>query len=331
MRSLLLLAVFLASFIAGSGLTGWFVQDTPGLPPLIRVFLDIITPVFLLVGIGYFAAPRLGVESRSLTKIAYYVFVPAFIFNTISSATIPGSLFLLIFGFTVVLQLSVTTVAGLTGFVLRRPKETIAAFIMVAVFPNVGNFGLGIIEFHLGQEALLLATVYFLCVSMTSFTISVTAASLVRHGGLSTVLKVFRTPALLALWPALAFYILGMEVPLVLERMTGLLGQAMVPVMLVTLGVQLSEIEKIEITWEVWVATGIRLLVVPALTALLAHLFGLEGFARSAGILQFAMPAAVLVAIVAMEHNLQPAFATTTVLVSTLVSLLTLTVLLTLV
>jgi hypothetical protein len=57
----------------------------------------------------------------------------------------------------------------------------------------------------------------------------------------------------------------------------------------------------------------------------------LEGIARAAGVLQFAMPAAVLVAIVAMEHNLQPAFATTTVLVSTMLSLLTLTVLLTLV
>ena len=36
---------------------------------------------------------------------------------------------------------------------------------------------------------------------------------------------------------------------------------------------------------------------------------------------QMLAPAAVLVAIVAMEHNLQPAFATTTVLISTMLSL----------
>ena len=164
MRTLLLLAIFLGSFIAGSGFVGWFVQDNPGLPPLIQVFLNTITPIFLLVAIGYFVGPRLEVQSRSLTKIAYFVFVPSFIFNTISNATVPGSLFLLILGFTLVLQLSMVAIAGLTGVLLRRPKETVAAFIMVAVFPNVGNFGLGIVEFHLGTEAVLLAAVYFLTV-----------------------------------------------------------------------------------------------------------------------------------------------------------------------
>ena len=51
MRTLLLLVIFLASFLVGSGLIGLLTQDIPGLPPLIRVFLNIITPVFLLVSI----------------------------------------------------------------------------------------------------------------------------------------------------------------------------------------------------------------------------------------------------------------------------------------
>ena len=46
----------------------------------------------------------------------------------------------------------------------------------------------------------------------------------------------FKTPALFALIPALAFNISGAEVPIYLSRLTGMLGQAMVPVMLIALG-----------------------------------------------------------------------------------------------
>ena len=48
--------------------------------------------------------------------------------------------------------------------------------------------------------------------------------------------SVFKTLALLALIPALAFNISGAEVPISLSRLTGLLWQAMVPVMLIALG-----------------------------------------------------------------------------------------------
>jgi len=58
LRTLLLLVIFLASFLVGSGLIGWLTQDIPRLPPLIRVFLNIITLVFLLVSIGYYSNPR---------------------------------------------------------------------------------------------------------------------------------------------------------------------------------------------------------------------------------------------------------------------------------
>ena len=50
---------------------------------------------------------------------------------------------------------------------------------------------------------------------------------------------------------------------------------------------------------------------------------------RSTGILQAAMPSAVLTSIIAIEYKLIPEFVTTTVLFSTLYSILTLTVFLT--
>ena len=52
--------------------------------------------------------------------------------------------------------------------------------------------------------------------------------------------------------PALAFNISGAEVPISLSRLTGLLGQAVITVMLIALGVQMGEIVKININFNVF-------------------------------------------------------------------------------
>ena len=148
---------------------------------------------------------------------------------------------------------------------------------------------------------------------------------------MAAVFSVFKTPAILAVVPALIFNISGVEVPNFLFRLSGLLGQAMIPVMLVTLGIQMAEIEKIKIDFNVFAATTVRLIGGPLLAVFFVPLFGLQGIERDAGILQAAMPSAVLASIIAMEYKLIPEFVTTTVLFSTLFSILTLTVILTLI
>ena len=47
---------------------------------LIPIFLNILLPVFSLVVVGYLAGPRLQIEARLLSRLAYYILVPAFIF-----------------------------------------------------------------------------------------------------------------------------------------------------------------------------------------------------------------------------------------------------------
>jgi predicted permease len=139
---------------------------------------------------------------------------------------------------------------------------------------------------------------------------------------------VFKTPALIAMVPSLFFYGTDVEPPLFLVRITGLLGRAMIPVMLLTLGVQLSEIKKIKFTVNVIIASAIRLAAAPLIAVGLTFFFTLSGMEIGAGILQAGMPVAVLGSIIAIEYDVVPEFVTTTVLFSTLLSLITLTVLL---
>jgi predicted permease len=149
-----------------------------------------------------------------------------------------------------------------------------------------------------------------------------------RWNAIGSVLK---TPAIIAVIPAVVVNLLDIQSPLFIQRAVSVLAAAMIPIMLLTLGVQLSGMGRPRIGRDVVVASSIRLVVGPILAVALAALIGLSGVARGAGILQVSMPSAVLAALVALEHDLVPNFVTTTVLFSTLASAVTLTIVLALI
>ena len=295
---------------------------------IIEVFVNVIRPVFALVLIGYLAAHRLQLDERTLSRVAYYILVPAFVFDVMSTAEIKAQeatgMFIYI--------LAVVVGSAVLGFIiakaLKRPVPVVGAYVLIACFGNIGNFGLPLIEFRLGSEAMIPATFYFVAMNMSGFVIGVFAASWATGGSKTAVLAVLKTPALIALVPALLVHWLPVESPIVINRIIGLLSVAMIPIMLITLGVKLFNTEQIQITRDVVIASSIKLIGAPAIAVALAALFGISGLARSTGVMQAAMPAAVLTSIIAIEHDLVPDFVTTTVLFSTLASVFTLTVIL---
>jgi len=195
----------------------------------------------------------------------------------------------------------------------------------------VGNFGLALVQFRLGAQALVPATIYFIVILITSFVVCVGVAAFTRGGGLSAVASVFKTPALLVVVPAVVVSAAHLQLPVMVSRSVGLLAQPMIPTMLFALGLQLAETRALRVTGDVLLASALRLVVAPAVAALLVGPFGLHGVERSTGILQAGMPAAILVSIIAIEYQVAPAFVTTAVLLSTVASLPTLTVLLSLI
>jgi hypothetical protein len=298
---------------------------------LLSVFVDVVVPVFAIVGLAYAFGPKLQLEVRTLSRAAYSIFVPAFTFDVISRATVPPGHALRLAGFIMAAHLLPAGLAWVVARGLRRSREITAALVMLAVFGNVGNFGLALVQFRLGEEAIVPATIYFIATLVVSFVVCVGMAAWVRGGGASAAWSVAKTPALIVVVPALALSAAGLAPPVVVQRTVGLLGDAMIPVMLVVLGLQLRETPIARFSGDVIFASVLRLVAGPALAAALAPAFSLGGIDRAAGILQAGMPAAVLVSIIAVEYRVAPAFVMTTVFYSTLCSFLTLTVLMSLI
>ena len=152
------------------------------MPELLSIFLNVLAPVFAIVLVGYFAGPRLDLNARTVSRLAYFVLVPPFIFNVFSDADIEAGLAARMILFILVVTALSATVAFLIARGLGRSPEMIGAYVLIAAFGNVGNFGFPIIQFALGDEALVDAAVYFLAVSTFGFVVGVIAATLTKSG-----------------------------------------------------------------------------------------------------------------------------------------------------
>ncbi len=297
---------------------------------LATIFLNVLVPVFLLVALGYLAGPQLGLDSRTLSRFAYFILIPAYVFDVLSTAKIGAELAGRMTAFAVAVHLGCAAAGFLVARALRRPPQMVAAYMLIAVFGNVGNFGIPIIRFRFpgDEQAVVAGTVYFIAISSTAFAVSVAAANWHKGGALRSVLAVLKTPALIAVPPALLVNWLGWQLPPIVVRPVELLSDGMIPTMLVALGVQLAAAGLPSFDADMAVASAVRLIGGPALAFALAAPIGVEGISRSTGVLQAAMPAAVLASIIAVENDLIPSFVITAVLFSTVASVVTLTVVL---
>lgn len=290
----------------------------------LTIFFNVMMPVFGIVVIGYFLGNRLKLQAGTLTKTAYYILVPCFIYEAISNAEIPVQDALKLFCFVVISQLAIALIAGAYARLLGRSREVIAAFVIVAIAGNVGNYGIAVIIFRLGEAATASATIFYVIMSITIFIGSVGIAGWARGGSRGMLRGLLKTPAIWAAGLGLLASGNDLVLPIMMARLIGLLAQAMIPIMLLSLGLQLLEQKQLRFSADLLSASCFRLLIAPLIAAAIAVPFGLGAIDHASGILQFGMPTAVVATIIAKEHDIDPTFIISAVVFTVLASLITL-------
>ena len=115
-----------------------------------QIFLNVVLPVFALVAIGFFAGPLLGLKAKTMTRYAYFILIPAFVINVISKSSVTFSTTLAIVGYSFANYVIVAIRAIIVGKILDRSLEVIAAFVLISIFGDFGNFGLSLLYFRFG-------------------------------------------------------------------------------------------------------------------------------------------------------------------------------------
>lgn len=295
---------------------------------LLTLFSNNLLPIFLASGAGFLAARYLGVNPRSVSKIAFYIFSPCLVFSLLTSDQLNGDAITQMAVFAALIILIMGAITALIGYALRFERSIIIALMLTVMFGNAGNFGLSLNLFAFGEEALVYASVYFVTSAILVYTLGIVLASWGKSNLRASMLGVFKVPVVYAVILALVFRVFDLSLPLPIDRTVSILSDAAIPVMMVLLGIQLYHAKWSESTFSLGLSNFLRLVASPALAIGLSMLFQLEGPEYQAAVLESAVPTAVLVTVLATEYNIQPAFVTTAVFTSTLLSPLTITPLL---
>ncbi len=296
---------------------------------LFDIFANNLMPILLLSAAGYLLGKFFPVDAPSVGRVTFYVLSPILVFNLLTqSQLVLGKIVtMLLFGASCIAIMAAA--AYLVGRLMNVPKEALVAIVLTSAFGNSGNYGLPLVSFAFGQEALTYAGIYFVASSLMLNTLGVIIASLGRLSVKDALLAFLKVPAVYAIFLALLIVRLGWTLPVPLERAVSLAAGGAVPMMILLLGLELQRAR-----WDhnhlgvVIVSVFLRLIAAP-LTALgLSLPFDLNTTARQAGVTESGVPTAVMTIVLASEYKLDTSQVTAVVFLSTILSPLTLTPLL---
>lgn len=295
---------------------------------LLPLFSANILPILITAGAGFLLGRTTQVDPRTLSRATFYIFSPCLVFQLLTKNQLDGSAVFQIAVFAVSMTLLIGILAYLGARLLRLDRRKTAAVLITTMFTNAGNYGLSLNSFAYGEDALAFASIYFICSSAMVYTFGVFIASLGRSSIRDSLTGLFKFPTLYALLIAIPFNAFDWSLPPALNRPVEVLGGAAIPTMLVLLGLQLRKASFKSSESAMALASGLRLVAAPLLALAFSIPFGLQGAARQAGVSEAAMPTAVMATVLGTEFDVEPAFITTVVTLTTLLSPLTLTPLL---
>ncbi len=292
---------------------------------LLDLFTSNILPILLVASLGFLIQKLLRLDPRPLSQVTFYILSPALVFTLLVSADIQGSQVLSMVGFTAAVVLITLGISYGMSRVLGLSGKPAAAFLLTAAFMNAGNYGLSLNQFAFGDLGLALASIYFVVSVMMTNSLGVYIAASGGGSALQALKGLAKVPAVYAIPLAIVFRTLDVALPTAIGKPIELLSVATIPILLLLLGMQIARAGIPRHRKMLSVSVAIKLLVAPAIALLISPLFGLEGLARDVGVLQSAMPTAVLTTIIAIEYDAEASFVTGAVLVTTLLSPFTLT------
>lgn len=282
--------------------------------------LEIVTPVFALALIGYVWV-KLGIEYRVqfVTRMVMGLAAPCLIFTSLMQTEIAPEAIRALSLASIAAYAAVTLVMFALVRVLRLDRRTYWAPLIGG---NTGNLGLPLALFAFGDVGLEYAVVVFGVMALYSFTFGVWIVA--GGGGIG---RLFGEPIFWATLLGGLFLWQGWQTPEVVTRTMELLGQMMIPIMLITLGVALARL-KPERVGRAVVLSALKYVICAGLAWGIGRGSGLEPVALAVLTVQVATPVAVTSYMLAEKYDADAQSVAGLVVVSTLMSVVALPILL---
>ncbi len=297
------------------------------MPAALGLLLDVVLPVFVIIGIGALIGRRFGLDVTVVNRVALYAAVPALAFRTLADLQLAAAEVSRLLAGYGLFVLVLATLAWLIG--ARWPASARRTLVGTSLLANAANLNLPVVLFAFGEAGFARALVLYVVTSLLMFGLGPSLVGGARGIG-ATLHTVLTFPVLWAALAGLAANAWHVALPTTLTRAVALLADAAIPLVLLTLGLQLARTRRLRPTSRVWTGVAVKLLAGPLVAVLAGRLVGLEGLDLAVLVTFGAMPTAVNTAMLAIEFQGDTTQVGDTVVVGTAAALLTLPVVLTL-
>lgn len=298
-------------------------------------------PVFALVACGVLAGRfRLinAGSSEALNRFVYAFALPAMLFVAIYRGSLDELLGSGGFVVAVILAALGTALAGfaLSHFLWRaQPAESVMRALN-ASFANTGYLGIPLVTVAYGERAALPAALATVAINFVSFAVAIVCLELItnpRGGGAWRALGgVVRSPLIWPIALAMLVVVLGVKIPLPVERFASLLAAAAGPCALFAIGLFVSQLSIREGFRASWPTCLLKLVLHPLLMAALAYyVFTLDDYWAKVAVVCASLPLGATAFVLAQRYRLLEAETSTGAVLSTAASVLTVSVVMSLV
>lgn len=285
---------------------------------LLMALVNVILPVVVVAGVGFGLGRAFTLDARTISKIALYSLTPSLCLEVLLTTEVSGATGAAVVGAYVLVCLLGAGIAGLLTPKVEAPtRRAVMASVAIA---NSGNMGLPIALFALGRAGFEQSVLMFVASVVLGFIVGPILFG--AGSGLKESFKtLLRLPTLWAIVVALLMRLIGWQLPTGIMRGVEMLSDAALPIVLLSLGIQLGASKKVQLTRAVWTATLVRVIGMPFLSLGIGLLFGLRGVPLQALVLAGAMPTAVNAFLLSMEYKGDVRTTADTVTMTTVLSL----------
>ena len=133
-----------------------------GVTGLAGIFVADILPILLIAGTGFLLARTRKAEVKTVTNVAFYALLPCLIFHMLVTSPVSGPTLTAMASMATIIAVAMGIVGAVLARLLRLGRAETSAFLLIVMFSNGGNYGLPVVSFAFGAEALAFATVFFL-------------------------------------------------------------------------------------------------------------------------------------------------------------------------
>ncbi|MBY7805827.1 AEC family transporter [Vibrio fluvialis] len=193
--------------------------------------VSILFPVMALVCVGYAIGRWLKPDFRPINRINMDTFLPALVFSSLATMPLDTAQLPLIYA-----SLIAVLIPGILMIpICKLGGWNFKAWAPLHMFRNSGNLAIPLFTYTFGETALSSAVLLFVVSACLHISLGL---ALLSKGG--SFRQIFTAPVFIATVVAMLFNLSGPPVWKPLYEATALLGQAAVPVMLLSLGSQMT-------------------------------------------------------------------------------------------